>query len=66
MMNNITEILEDDAKYLLEHKCNTISKDNLHLPGPDFVDRISSISDRPNSVLRNMQTVFVEYTKLPA
>ncbi len=58
MIDNIVEILGEDAHYLLEHKCDTISKDNLHLPGPDFIDRILSISDRPNSVLRNLQTVF--------
>lgn len=58
MVENIVKILGDDAKYLLEHKCKTISKDGLHLPGPDFIDRIFNISDRPNSVLRNLQTVF--------
>jgi len=58
MIENIVRILGEDARYLMEHKCDTISKDNLHLPGPDFVDRIFSISDRPNSVLRNLQTVF--------
>jgi len=58
MIDNIVKILGEDAHYLLEHKCDTISKDNLHLPGPDFIDRILSISDRPNSVLRNLQTVF--------
>jgi len=58
MIDNIVKILGEDAHYLLEHKCDTISKDNLNLPGPDFIDRILSISDRPNSVLRNLQTVF--------
>ncbi len=58
MIDNIVEILGDDAEYWLEHKCDTISKDNLHLPGSDFIDRIFSISDRPNGVLRNLQTVF--------
>jgi len=58
MIDNIVKILGEDAQYLLAHKCDTISKDNLNLPGPDFIDRIISISDRPNSVLRNLQTVF--------
>ena len=58
MIDNIVKILGEDTHYLLEHKCDTISKDNLHLPGPDFIDRILSISDRHNSVLRNLQTVF--------
>jgi len=58
MIDKIVEILGKDAQYLLEHKCDTISKDNLHLPGPDFIDRVISISDRGSAVLRNLQTVF--------
>lgn len=58
MLDKVVKILGEDAQYLLEHKCDTIPKDDLHLPGPDFVDKIFSISDRPNSVLRNLQTVF--------
>jgi len=58
MIDKIVEILGKDAQYLLEHKCNTILKDNLCLPGPDFIDRIISISDRGSAVLRNLQTVF--------
>ncbi len=52
------EILGDEAKSLLEHKCNTIAKEDIHLPGPDFVDRIFTISDRSSNVLRNLQNVF--------
>jgi len=58
MIDKMVEILGKDAQYLLEHKCDTILKDNLHLPGPDFIDRIISISDRGSAVLRNLQTVF--------
>jgi class I fructose-bisphosphate aldolase len=58
MLDKIVEILGDDAKDLLEHKCDTIPKDMLHLPGPDFIDRVFSASDRPNAVLRNFQAVF--------
>jgi len=57
MINKITEILGDDAK-LLEHKCTTIPKEQLHLPGIDFVDRIWKDSDRSNNVLRNMNMLF--------
>jgi len=57
MINDISKILGGDVKYLLQHKCDPISKDNLNLPGPDFIDRIFSISDRSNSVLRNLQMV---------
>ena len=58
MIDNIVKILGGEAKRLLDHKCNTISKDQLHLPGPDFVDRVVSVSDRSNTVLRNLQSVF--------
>ena len=58
MIDKIAKTLGAEAKNLLEHKCTTISKDELHLPGPDFVDRVLSVSDRPNAVLRNLQAVF--------
>lgn len=58
MINSIVKILGEDARYLLEHKCATISKNDLHLPGPDFVGRIFGISDRSDNVLRNLQTMF--------
>jgi len=58
MLKKIKKILGDEAKHLLEHKCSTIPKDNLHLPGADFIDRVFSLSDRPTSVLRNLQAIF--------
>lgn len=58
MSSQIVELLGSEASYLLEHQCKTVSKDQLHLPGPDFVDRVMAISDRPAAVLRNMQTIF--------
>jgi fructose-bisphosphate aldolase, class I len=54
----IESILGDDAESLLGHTCNTISRDRLHLPGPDFVDRVVALSDRPTPVLRSVQTLF--------
>jgi class I fructose-bisphosphate aldolase len=57
-MENISAILGDETTFLLDHACATISRDLLHLPGPDFVDRVVSATDRPISVLRNLQTVF--------
>ena len=56
-MGKIEEILGDDAKALLEHECKTIPKDSLHLPGPDFVDRVFGLSDRPTRVLRSITTL---------
>ncbi len=56
-MGKTQEILGDDAKALLEHECRTIPKDSLHLPGPDFVDRVFALSDRPARVLRSIATL---------
>lgn len=58
MPSKIMDILGDDAKSLLEHKCTTIPKENLHLPGPDFIDRIFGISDRSKKVLTNLKWLF--------
>ncbi len=58
MALNIEKILGKEASYLLDHKCNTVKKEHLHLPGPDFVDRVMTSSDRNPVVLRNMQTLF--------
>jgi class I fructose-bisphosphate aldolase len=58
MSANIETILGKDADYLLGHKCSTISSNQLHLPGPDFVDRVMNSSDRNPIVLRNMQALF--------
>jgi class I fructose-bisphosphate aldolase len=54
----ITELLGSDAKALLEHKSTGIAKEQLHLPGPDWVDRIHLQSDRPTPVLRSLQALF--------
>jgi len=57
-MDRIEEILGPNARNLLEHTAQTIPKDQLHLPGPDFIDRVWSISDRSPSVLRSLQSLF--------
>ena len=54
----IEELLGDEASYLLEHECKTIPRDMLHLPGPDFVDRVFAVSDRNPKVLRALETLF--------
>ena len=54
----IEELLGADARTLLDHKSETILKDQLSLPGPDFVDRVWAQSDRSPSVLRSLQTLF--------
>jgi len=57
-MERIEELLGADARNLLDHTAKTISKDDLQLPGPDFIDRVWTISDRPNTVLRSLQSLF--------
>ena len=57
-ISGIEKILGDNARYLLEHRCKTIPKDQLHLPGPDFIDRVWLGSDRKAPVLRNLQALF--------
>jgi class I fructose-bisphosphate aldolase len=54
----ITDLLGADAKALLEHKSTGIPREQLHLPGPDWVDRIHVHSDRPTPVLRSLQSLF--------
>src|SRR5437870_400865 len=58
MLGRIQEILGADAQSLLNHQCKTISKDKLHLPGPDFIDRIYVSSDRPIRALVSLQQLF--------
>lgn len=55
---NVKDLLGKDADTLLTHKSKTISKDQLHLPGPDFVDRIFSQSNRSVQTLRSLQGLF--------
>lgn len=57
-MDRIVELLGPDAAKFLDHKSETISKDHLQLPGPDFVDRVWGISDRSPGVLRSLQTLY--------
>ena len=56
-IREIEQLLGDEAKTLLEHQPK-ISRERLHLPGPDFVDRIWVSSDRNSNVLRNLQLLF--------
>src|SRR5882757_8896789 len=57
-MAQIAKLLGDKADYLLNFNKPKISKDRLHVPSPDFVDRIYSISNRSNRVLVNLQRLF--------
>ena len=55
--NRIEELLGDEAQSLLDHTAQTIPKEQLHLPGPDFVDRVVAQSDRSSAVLRSLQSL---------
>ncbi|ETS30346.1 fructose-bisphosphate aldolase [Photorhabdus temperata] len=56
-MTDIAKLLGKDADSLLQHRCSTIPSENLYLPGSDFVDRVMIDNNRPNMVLRSMQTL---------
>ena len=56
-IDTIAEQLGEDARTLLEHKA-VVDKSQLHLPGPDFVDRIYAQTDRSPQVLRSIQAMF--------
>lgn len=57
-INEIEKLLGNEADSLLNHKCTGIPKEMLHLPSPDFVDKVFAVSDRPVSVLRSLQSLF--------
>lgn len=56
--SRIADLLGEDARALLEYRSTTIDKSALHLPGPDFVDRIFAQTDRNPQVLRSLQSLF--------
>jgi class I fructose-bisphosphate aldolase len=51
----LEELLGDEAPTLLQHECRTIPASDLHLPGPDFIDRVWLQTDRSTNVLRNLE-----------
>jgi class I fructose-bisphosphate aldolase len=57
MIDSIKKHLGDQAA-LLDYECTGISKDQLHLPGPDFVDRVVAQTDRPSQVMGSLQRIF--------
>jgi class I fructose-bisphosphate aldolase len=54
----VEQLLGDEASSLLEHQCETVPNTMLHLPGPDFVDRVWTGTDRSNQVLRNLSSIY--------
>ena len=57
-IDHIVEQLGGDNEGLLSFSTPKFPKERLHLPGPDFVDRIFRPSDRPRPVLKNLETRF--------
>ncbi|HEX9253009.1 MAG TPA: class I fructose-bisphosphate aldolase [Ignavibacteriaceae bacterium] len=57
MLSKIKELLGSEADSLLSYKAK-FPKEQLHLPGPDFVDRIFSQTDRNINVLKNLEWIF--------
>ena len=56
-IDRITDLLGDEASSLLRHRCETVDKSLLHLPGPDFLDRVFVPSDRNSTTLRNLHAI---------
>ena len=54
----IAALIGKEDESLFSHTCTTITKDKLHLPSPDFVDDVFSISNRNNQTLRNLHSIF--------
>ncbi|HTG16272.1 MAG TPA: class I fructose-bisphosphate aldolase [Blastocatellia bacterium] len=58
MIKDIEQILGDEAESLLTYQSKTVPREVLHLPGPDFIDRVLVANDRPPTVLRNLGSLF--------
>ncbi len=57
-VSKIEQALGCKGSHYLEHTCKGISKDLIHQPGPDFVDRVTALSDRSPRVLRSLNAIF--------
>lgn len=58
MNPHLEQLLGPNAAALLGHTCQTVPKEKLHLPGPDFLDRVVAHSDRSPAVLRSLAQMF--------
>lgn len=56
--NDIIALIGEQNEQLLSHTCQTVTKDLLHLPSPDFIDRVLSQSNRNNQTLRNLASIY--------
>lgn len=58
MKQHLQTLLGKEADDLLNHQCKTVSKESLHLPGPDFIDRVFLQTDRKPGVLRSLAQMY--------
>ncbi len=56
--SDIRQLLGDQAEYLLQHRSTTVLKEVLHVPSPDFIDRVFAPSNRKNQVLRSLAALY--------
>ncbi len=56
--SKLGDLLGDKAEYYLNHTCKTISKEMIHLPGPDFIDRCFADTNRGPQILRSLNTLY--------
>ena len=57
-LDHISDLLGADANELLDHRCETIDRSLLHLPGPDFIERVLLDTDRSTATIRNLRGLF--------
>ncbi|HEY1278315.1 MAG TPA: class I fructose-bisphosphate aldolase [Acidimicrobiales bacterium] len=57
-MVDVPALLGDEAESLLTHESKGIPRDDLALPGPDFIERVFIQTDRPPTVLRNLGSLY--------
>ena len=57
-VGTIAEYLGDEADTLLNHRCDTIPRADLALPGRDFAERVWLDSDRNPQVIRSLQQIY--------
>src|SRR5437899_159406 len=58
VLSKINELLGNQSENLLNHTCKTITKEQIHLPGHDFVDRMFAPSNRNPKVLKSIQAIY--------
>jgi class I fructose-bisphosphate aldolase len=58
MSSKTLSLLGSEGEALLKYTCKGVSNKDLHAPGPDFIDRVTAMSDRSNGVLVNLQRLY--------